>query len=365
MGESVRAGGGKDERVEGVGTGIITFMRLSLFSLMPGSSAEPDRDVYETALDRAALADELGFHGFWVAEHHGRSVSRMPSPAVFLAAAAQRTRRVRLGVAVAVLPVHNPLLVAEDYALVDRLSGGRLDLGVGSGISPVEFEALGIAIEEKRARFDEALVMLRHAWSDRGGRVDGAHRSYGDLFCSVPTVQRPTPPIWRAVGSVEAARAAGEDGDGVLFLTAPDLGNHDEITAMAAAHRVGLTAGGRDPSRAEAGAALFTCVAATDEEAHARAVRGFDWMAAARGQASHGEKTVADAVRGGRSFLGSPETIANSLTFLAEAGVTDALLWHDFGGASEAEIAESMRLLAGEMGLGLDDSGRLDRTLSD
>ncbi len=314
---------------------------------MPELSPGPDRDVYETALRRAVLAEALGYHGFWIAEHHGRAVSRMPSPAVFLAAAAQRTRRLRLGVAVAVLPFRDPLLLAEEYALVDRLSGGRLDLGVGSGISPVEFQALGIPFDEKRSRFDEALGMLRHAWSGTGGTIDGRHRSYGDLISRVSPVQEPMPPIWRAVGSAEAARAAGEDGDPILVLTTPDLGNHEAIASMTAAHRTGLEAGGRSADRAEVGAALFTCVAATDAEAMARATRGFDRMAAARRQPPHGEEVVTETARGGRGFIGARQTFAASLDRLAELGVTEALLWHDFGGAPESEIEESLRLIAG------------------
>ncbi|MCA9757834.1 MAG: LLM class flavin-dependent oxidoreductase [Candidatus Eisenbacteria bacterium] len=322
-------------------------MKLSLFSLVPGVRVDEEPDLYEAALARAELADELGFHCFWVAEHHARSISKMPSPAVFLAAASQRTDRIRLGVAVAVLPMRDPLLLAEDYAMVDRLSRGRLELGVGSGVSPVEYAALGIDSADKSARFAESLRVLRQAWAGTGGEVRSEGRTYGDLICGVDLVQCPTPPIWRAAGSAQSARAAGEEGDSVLFLAAPDLGNHREIEEMAAAHRRGLEAEGKRSVRA--GAAVFTAVAATDEAAEARAANSFDRMATARGQEPQGQEVAAAAAASGRGFIGGPEAMAASLHRLEELGITDALLWLDFGGASETEIEESMRILASEV----------------
>ncbi len=339
-------------------------MKLSLFSLLPSHHQTEGRDLFDIALDRAVMADELGYHGFWVAEHHGRSVCTMPNPAVFLAAAAQRTRRVRLGVAVSVLPMRDPLLTAEDYALVDRLSGGRLDFGVGSGISPVEYAALGIPMEDKREKFEESLAMIRHAWSGEGGEVEGRFRCYGDLHCPVSTAQKPGPPVWRAVGNPEAARAAGESGDYALVLAAPDMGNHDPMSAMAAAYREGvgadvgsrsgavgtalseIGAAGDTHAKGRIGAAVFVMPGDTDSEAQQEAAKALDRLAAAQSSDPTGRETVARAIEGGRSFFGSRETIARSLSQLEKAGFDEVLFWFDYGGGPESQIAESMRILS-------------------
>src|SRR6185369_6874207 len=127
------------------------------------------KEFYDELLEQAQLADELGFDSFWVAEHHFHPYGVIPRAAIWLAAASQRTRRIRLGAAVVVLPFEHPLRTAEDYAMVDLLSNGRLSIGVGSGYLNHEFGGFGISLAEKRERFDEALAIIRKAWS--GERV--------------------------------------------------------------------------------------------------------------------------------------------------------------------------------------------------
>jgi alkanesulfonate monooxygenase SsuD/methylene tetrahydromethanopterin reductase-like flavin-dependent oxidoreductase (luciferase family) len=127
-------------------------IRLSTFSILDHYPERPGSvgDRLQRSLDLCELADELGYEACWVGEHHFSNFGVMPNPAVWLAAAAQRTRRIRLGPAVSVLPLRHPLQVVEDYALVDQLSGGRLNLGVGSGTLPFEFDGFGIDAAEKR-----------------------------------------------------------------------------------------------------------------------------------------------------------------------------------------------------------------------
>jgi alkanesulfonate monooxygenase SsuD/methylene tetrahydromethanopterin reductase-like flavin-dependent oxidoreductase (luciferase family) len=143
-------------------------MRLGLFSVVDHYPSELERatgDFYAELLEQAEAADEWGFDSFWVAEHHFHEYGAVPRPPVLLAAAAQRTRRIRLGSGVVVLPFDHPLRVAEDYAMVDVLSGGRLNLGVGSGYLKHEYAGFGVDPEDKRARFDEALEILLRAWT--------------------------------------------------------------------------------------------------------------------------------------------------------------------------------------------------------
>jgi alkanesulfonate monooxygenase SsuD/methylene tetrahydromethanopterin reductase-like flavin-dependent oxidoreductase (luciferase family) len=128
------------------------------------------RQVYEETLELFVAADELGFDVGWVAQHHfKREGGSLPSPFPFLAAAAQRTKNIRLGTSVVVLPFENPLRVAEDAAVVDTLSGGRLELGVGSGLGRDEFAAFGVDIEQRSQLTVEGLKVIQHAL--RGGTL--------------------------------------------------------------------------------------------------------------------------------------------------------------------------------------------------
>lgn len=321
-------------------------MQISLFSLLPGHGVDADADLHEVGLRRAALADELGFHCFWVAEHHIRSVSCIPNPAVFLAAASQRTRRIRLGTAVAVLSVRHPLLVAEEYAQVDRLSGGRLNFGAGSGTSPIELAGVGIELDKKRARFAETLSLVRRAWTGEGGPVAGEFHDVGDLTCNVEPLQSPTPPIWVAVGSDEAARDVGVIGDGALLLLSPDFPNFHRVQELVDAYREGLQHGGHDESRSRVSAAVFSSVAQESSNAITQAAASFERLLGAQGVSVAGDAVVTAMTERGTSFVGTPEFVAEKVQALADCGVDETLFCLDFGGASETEIEVSMRLIA-------------------
>src|SRR5258706_366724 len=152
-------------------------MRFSIFSVADHYPEEPRtiRELYAQILDEIELADELGFSAFFLAEHHFHEYGLVPSPPTLLGAAAERTKRIGLGVAVSVLPFHQPLVAAEEYAMLDQMTGGRLVLGVGSGYLKHEFEGFYLAPWEKRARFDEALK--RYVRS----RLYAKRRSYDEL----------------------------------------------------------------------------------------------------------------------------------------------------------------------------------------
>src|SRR5215472_10487886 len=146
-------------------------MQFSLFSVLDyyQDGSYTLRAHYEQLLDQIVYAEQLGFDSYWIGEHHGYLTPHLalacPNPAILLAAAAQRTRRIGLNTAVANLSLRHPLLVAEDYALVDLLSQGRLGLGIGRGSYPHEYAAFGQNREESRDRFAESWEIIQHAWS--------------------------------------------------------------------------------------------------------------------------------------------------------------------------------------------------------
>jgi alkanesulfonate monooxygenase SsuD/methylene tetrahydromethanopterin reductase-like flavin-dependent oxidoreductase (luciferase family) len=165
--------------------------------------------LYEGRIALLRKADAAGFRGYHLAEHHGHALSATPSQAVFLGAVARETERLRLGMLVACLPLHHPIRLVEEICMLDQLSGGRLDLGVGRGISPFEHRLFGHDPDESRDRFGELLPMVVQGLGT--GRMDSAGSALHDfpeIELPVEPVQRPYPPMW-AAGNVEAAARNG------------------------------------------------------------------------------------------------------------------------------------------------------------
>jgi natural product biosynthesis luciferase-like monooxygenase protein len=162
-----------------------------------GSAAEFMRRF----LDFLVESEELGFDSVWANEHHFDPYGGIvPSTPILLAALAQRTQRVRLGTSVVVLPLHNPIQIAEQLAMVDILSGGRLEFGVGRGFVVADYEALGIPRAEAQARLLEGLDLVVQAWSaESASTFRGAFYQYEDLEIWPRPEQRPHPPVWFAV----------------------------------------------------------------------------------------------------------------------------------------------------------------------
>lgn len=188
-----------------LGFGLITCQ------LYPGDPRTPER-LYAEALDLASLAEEIGFDSVWVSEHHFVDDAYLPSLLPMCAAIAARTSRIRIGTALVLAPLYEPLRLAEDAAVVDLISRGRLILGVGNGWREEEFDGLGVPLGERSTREERAVEVLRQAWS--GEPVDTS----GDPGVYVtPTPSRPGgPPIWIG-GLVErAVRRAGRLADGFM-----------------------------------------------------------------------------------------------------------------------------------------------------
>ena len=185
-----------------------------------------NQKYYEEVLTIAEWAEELGFDSFWLGEHHLYWYGTCVSPAMVIAALGQRTKKLRLGPAVSVLPFHNPLIVAEEYAFADNLCGGRLDFAVGSGFSPVEFRTFGMTMEEAKERFWEAFDVILKAWTENEFSHKGKyyHVENGSIY--MKPLQKPMPPTWIAASSDETLIKAGELGlptMGIPFARSNDL----------------------------------------------------------------------------------------------------------------------------------------------
>src|SRR5918992_986178 len=135
-------------------------MEFGTFLLMQSPSAETSATQYERGVEITQAADELGFANMWLAEHHFSTYGYLSRPLTFALHLANRTRRIRVGTAVIVVPLHHPLVIAEEIATVDLLSGGRLDVGLGRGYQNYEFERLGVSLKDSRARWEEEVDVI-------------------------------------------------------------------------------------------------------------------------------------------------------------------------------------------------------------
>jgi alkanesulfonate monooxygenase SsuD/methylene tetrahydromethanopterin reductase-like flavin-dependent oxidoreductase (luciferase family) len=171
------------------------FSAIYLLSCPPGKSHS---QVYQEGLEQMQAAEALGFHTLWLTEHHFSNYGGSPDPMLMAIAAAHCTKTVRIGIGVSVLPFHHPLQLAEQGAMVDVLSGGRLEFGVGRGSQRYEYERLGVAMDDKGARFEEAMEIIRQAWTEEAFSHAGAYYRFPDTTVYPRVLQRPHPPIWVA-----------------------------------------------------------------------------------------------------------------------------------------------------------------------
>jgi|GEM_PF-98176 len=194
-------------------------MRFDLFYelSLPRFAGLTEREAFANALDEIALADQAGFDGVWLTEHHFHGqYSHLSAPEVLMAAISQRTRRMRIGHGVVLLPLRHPVMVAERIATLDVLSEGRIDVGVGRGLSPLEYEVFGGRIEESRERLEEGLEILRRSWGPEPFAHQGRFWSFPEVDVVPKPIQRPHPPLWTAAVTPETFPLAAERGLGVL-----------------------------------------------------------------------------------------------------------------------------------------------------
>jgi natural product biosynthesis luciferase-like monooxygenase protein len=225
-------------------------MDFSLFAL-PTFYRETDGpvgDYYRRLVDFLVSAEELGYDAVWANEHHYHPYGGLvPAPAVLLSAIAQRTRRMRLGTSVVVLPLHNPIEIAEQLAMVDNMSGGRVDLGVGRGFVPFDYQTMNIPMEEGQERTLESLEVILKAWSGGPFTHHGKHFHYDNVEVWPPPEQRPHPPVWIACsGTPESFAFAGRMG--YNLLTVSSLRPVEVVGENARHYHDAWLAAGHDPA---------------------------------------------------------------------------------------------------------------------
>lgn len=223
-------------------------MQFGLFFLMQRDPTWSEADVYDAELAQMLAAEELGFESVWIAEHHFSNYGICPAPPVLAAHVAARSQRLRVGMGVSLLPLHDPVLLAEQLAVLDLVSGGRLDVGIGRGGTEREYRVFRSDESESRMRVEEGIGLLRRCWSGEPVTFHGRFRSLENIRVSPPPRQRPHPPLFIAANSpdsVEFAARAGLPTLSSYFVPAAEL-QRRRVAYRSAALAAGGMAGGTD-----------------------------------------------------------------------------------------------------------------------
>lgn len=344
-------------------------MRFDLFHelSMPPQLARTESQAVVDWLDEMVLADQLGFGCGWLVEHHFmRGYSHSSKPEILLAAAAARTPRLRLGLGVIPAPYHHPVHIAEKVAMLDLVSNGRLEVGVGRGFSPKEYQVFGADMAHSRALTQEALDVLRLSFTRSPVSYRGTHFEMEALEILPHVVQQPHPPLWSAAVSPAGFEWSARNGLGVLagpfkpwFMTQADIRRYQTAWTDAAPPRIGMTLGMLclpDAKRAQTLAkpafewfyrALYQSTLPVLEKLYP-SYEAFAELGKFRQLLSLGVNAKLLQTFG-MAVAGSPEQCIEALSKYRAAGVTHLLLAVGAGALPTEVVRESMQCIAQEV----------------
>jgi alkanesulfonate monooxygenase SsuD/methylene tetrahydromethanopterin reductase-like flavin-dependent oxidoreductase (luciferase family) len=296
---------------------------------LPPETGQGFRDY----LDLNVEAEELGFHSSFLVEHHFTGWNQVSATLMLLTCLAMRTTTLRLGSAVVTLPWHNPVLLAEEAATLDLISGGRFDFGIGKGYRHSEFNGFQVPQEEAEARFEEAVEVITRSWTERSRFSHrGRFWRFEDIVVEPPPTQRPHPPYWMAAGSPASIRRAAAHGFNLLL---DQYASTEQIGERLALFRSELKVHGRrfDPMAVAVARQLYVASDRADAEAalarQAEYTRRTVEVSRSPGR-TDGSHVLAYADKSGvteeHALFGTPEEIRSSLAALSEAGVEYVLL---------------------------------------
>jgi alkanesulfonate monooxygenase SsuD/methylene tetrahydromethanopterin reductase-like flavin-dependent oxidoreductase (luciferase family) len=343
-------------------------MKFGIDHLFTWRGDRSQRAVLRDAVEQTVLADDLGFDGCWLAEHHFSNygiVGHLPTMAATLAEA---TERLRIGLAVVVLPFAHPLRLAEELALVDVISGGRLDVGVGRGYQPGEFAHFGIPFEEASARFTEVLEVMKLAWTRESFSHEGRFYNFRDVSVFPRPLQSPHPPVLHAAVSSSTFERAGRLG--VPILTSPNFTPIEMVRDNFTTYRNALRDSGHEPASYDYPMLQQVYVAEDPAEARdfprdyamffyktlSRLLPNVD-HSAIPGDYQEYEKIQHNIERLRYDYLlehginvGTPDQVIERIKILQqEAGVNYYIGWFNFGGMPNDKVLRSMELFANEV----------------
>ncbi|MBI2205262.1 MAG: LLM class flavin-dependent oxidoreductase [Candidatus Rokubacteria bacterium] len=326
-------------------------MKFGLYSSIanPPRGEHLDRAIDETIAE-AQLAESCGFDSCFFGEHHQDKDGFLPSPLIVATAVAAKTRTLRVGTSVILLPLHHPVRVAEDVITLDLVSKGRVILGVGIGYQPADFRAFAVPMEDRLARFEEGVEVIRKSWTGEPFAFRGKHYTLEDVRITPRPYQRPGPPLWIGGSIAAAARRAGRIADGFVGTPSTSMAN---AKSLIDAYTASAREAGRPPYIVQMRDAW---VAQTRAEADAvygpevMAAYRYYWenrLAEFRNLPAHAEfslKTLAPD----RLILGDPETCVREFQRWRELTGAEYFLLRlrhaHSGGPPHAKIMDAIRL---------------------
>jgi alkanesulfonate monooxygenase SsuD/methylene tetrahydromethanopterin reductase-like flavin-dependent oxidoreductase (luciferase family) len=340
------------------------FGTFHLFQKPPGWS---DEDVFRTELEQIEKAEELGFDGVWLAEHHFQWYGIATDLMVIAGWVAARTQRIRIGTAIVVLPFHNPIRLAEQAATVDLMSSGRLDFGVGRGYQAAEYGGFGISMDESKVRFAECMEVLLKAWTEESFSYDGQYTQVRDVTLLPKPLQKPHPPIYVASWMTpETIKYAAEMGFPIL---APAGLASDQIKTNYQLYRETLKSLGKSTANLELPALVHIYVDENEERGQQVGLEHSMRYGASLvtlgtpmqkgGQLSRDYENYREFGEAGRvvrenrqelMLFGNPDTVAKKIKWMRdELGVNYVMCWMNMGGLEHARVLKSMSLFANEV----------------
>ena len=342
-------------------------MKFGMLHLFESPEGRTDKEMLDEQVAIMQAAEDLGYDSIWPAEHHFSEYGFCASPALTLAAVARTTKRIRLGTGVVVLPFNHPIRVAEDYAMLDLLSGGRVDLGVGRGYQPSEFRGYGVDQTRSREIFDESLEIIRRAWTQDRFSFEGTHYRFHDVSIRPRPLQQPHPPIWMAALSEDTYEKAGRLG--FNLLCSPVFGGSlPEARGRIQRYREALEAAGHDPATREIGALVMVYIGKTQEDARREfadpviwyfrtfgkyvapklgqpAIEGYEWYTTIRDLASVVEWE--QLLEHGAVICGDADYVGERVAELHDAfGITHLLCWTRLGGLATEKVTAHMERMS-------------------
>src|SRR5499427_1366858 len=321
-------------------------MKFGVFDHMDDAGV-PLGQLYADRLVLAEAYDRAGIYGYHLAEHHSTPLGCAASPGLFLSALAQRTTRLRFGPLVYLLPFYHPLRLIEEICMLDQMSGGRFQLGIGRGISPLETRCFGVDPDERQRRYEEIIQILMQGLTGKTVDFAGQYYTFRDVPMELAPLQQPHPPIWLGVATPESA---DRNGSNVVSLSTAA-----ETRVLTDRYRKGWRETNGDAASPRVGLGRFIVVAERDEAALAIARRAyrrwhesFHHLWHVHGvKPTRGERAANfdEITNGGRGIAGSPESVIEALsTQLAEAEVNYCVGQFVFGDMSPDEAHTSIDL---------------------
>lgn len=340
------------------------------FSLLFLTAYDPhthgsERDLYEQMLAQVDFAEAAGFHRVWMAEHHvGGYGGQLPCVPVMLSAVAQRTRRIGLGSGGVCVPLHKPLELAEQLAMVDVLSGGRLEVGCANAFLPYEFDAFNISMDESRERFRESIEIMRGLWSNERFSYAGKYSQLDDVQLTPRPLQRPHPPLSIAtIMTRESFEYAGANAFNLMVV--PYINSLDDVAERIGWYHDSLRANGHDPAAFNVMGAFHLFCHENHDHAYAHMRRPMvEYLKNVRDSAGRGrfgkgyagyEKMAAgiqqlmdnyDLMFAERTLYGTPEKLIAQSRAAEAAGLTEISLITILPAVSAEDSMRSLRMFA-------------------